>query len=305
VKIRASSILASVIAGGVGAVVALSIGAAHFRMADPVPFSFTYQGQLRNGASLVNGTVDLRFTMWDAATGGQQIGSLIERPGVVARDGRFATELDFGASAFNGDARFVQTEVRSPAGVGQYLALQPRQQITAVPYAMYALNSGDALWRRTADAGAVYVPTGNVGIGTSNPIARFQVSGPAGDASVVLPDGAIGNQEISQTLSYVMPPLSYQVSRTVTVMIPRAGTLSVEVVVGGGSAAVSVNGAPLSLTGSHFPDGSTNPMPGSTILRGIVEVPAGPATVTVSGTSQWASAFMQCTLHAGQLQVLP
>lgn len=304
-KIRASSILASVIAGGVGAVVALSIGAAHFRMADPVPFSFTYQGQLRNGASLVNGTVDLRFTMWDAATGGQQIGSLIERPGIVARDGRFATELDFGASAFNGDARFVQTEVRSPAGVGQYLALQPRQQITAVPYAMYALNSGDALWRRTADAGAVYVPTGNVGIGTSNPTSRLHVVGPEGDSTVSLPNRSIGMTELMESPVLVAADRSFVDTMDFTVVMPRDGLLVLDVEWIRCGSSITVDGLPMGEpTWAHFL-GCSHSQCVRLSGRLTKQLSSGPHRIQSTFSCQGGEAVVRAWVAGGVLPIAP
>jgi hypothetical protein len=37
--------------------------------------AFTYQGHLNDGGAAANGTYDLRFALFDAANGGNQVGS--------------------------------------------------------------------------------------------------------------------------------------------------------------------------------------------------------------------------------------
>ncbi|MBN1139783.1 MAG: hypothetical protein JXM73_24640, partial [Anaerolineae bacterium] len=98
--------------------------------------AFTYQGQLKGPTGLVNGQCDLRFTLWDAVSGGNQAGWgwLVEGAEIV--DGLFTARLDFGEGAFQGDERWLAIEVRCPAGAGDYTALSPRQTLTAAPYAL-------------------------------------------------------------------------------------------------------------------------------------------------------------------------
>lgn len=103
---------------------------------------FTYQGQLKSGSAGVNGKCDFQFELYNVATGGAKIGSTLTRSNVDVVDGRFTVTLDFGASAFPGNNRWLQIKVRCPAGSGSYTGLSPRQHLTAVPYAMYANNAG-------------------------------------------------------------------------------------------------------------------------------------------------------------------
>ena len=104
--------------------------------------AFNYQGRLVLNGTPVNGGADIRISLWDAAAAGSQIGvdQSFLAYGVV--EGLFSVELDFGAGAFAGDARWLEIEVRSPTGVGGYTTLTPRQEINAVPYALHALNGG-------------------------------------------------------------------------------------------------------------------------------------------------------------------
>jgi hypothetical protein len=103
-------------------------------------YSFTYQGQLKDAAGPVNATCDLQFTLWDAASGGSQVGWgwLVE--GVEIVDGLFTARLDFGG-VHDGSARWLEVAVRCPAGSGGYVTLSPRQELTGSPYALYALSA--------------------------------------------------------------------------------------------------------------------------------------------------------------------
>jgi hypothetical protein len=135
-----------VVASGLilGLMLALTAGLGGAQSQGPsavVGTGFTYQGELRDGSGPVNATCDLQFTLWDAASGGSQIGWgwLVE--GVEIVDGVFTARLDFGEGAFQGDGRWLAIEVRCPAGAGSYTALDPRQELTGSPYALYALSA--------------------------------------------------------------------------------------------------------------------------------------------------------------------
>ena len=96
---------------------------------------FTYQGRLVIGGNPASGNYDLVFTLFDAATGGNQIGSPITVLTQTLSIGTFTVPLDFGSSAFQGDARWLQISVR-PSGSPTYTILSPRQALTPAPYAL-------------------------------------------------------------------------------------------------------------------------------------------------------------------------
>ena len=225
-----------------GAAIVGLLAAAMFRNTTPVDQTFTYQGQLRNAGQLVNGPVDLKISMWDADTAGVQIGSSNTYNAVPMTDGRFALGLNFGASAFDGSNRWIQVEFRNPAGSGLYQALNPRDKITATPYALYALNGANGVWVYDTKQQSVSVLGKKVGIGTSNPTAALEVvSATGGDDSVKLPAGSIGNGELGV---YLPAAWSFavdlgglgsgnpEVTRTVT--IPADGFLYVQTFAGSG-----------------------------------------------------------------------
>ena len=80
--------------------------------------AFTYQGQLDAGGTLATGTYNFTFTLYDAATGGNVIGSP-QSQSIDVVNGVFTTDLDFGL-VFNGTQYWLeikvgsQTLVRSP-----------------------------------------------------------------------------------------------------------------------------------------------------------------------------------------------
>lgn len=122
--------------------------------------AFTYQGRLTNASGPVSGSCDFRFSLWTAATGGQQAGDTVEKTNVSLDQGVFTVELDFGEGSifgpytFWGDKRWLAVSVRCPAGSGSYTDLTGRVPLNPTPYALSlrpgavvvgAVNGHDAL----------------------------------------------------------------------------------------------------------------------------------------------------------------
>ena len=103
--------------------------------ASPGP-GITYQGRLAEGGQPVSGAFDLRFALFDAPSGGAQIGQTLVFPSVGVVDGAFSVTLDFGAGAFDGNARWLEVAVRHTGQGASVATLDPRQTITPAPYAL-------------------------------------------------------------------------------------------------------------------------------------------------------------------------
>ncbi|MCE2654433.1 MAG: hypothetical protein LW650_13560 [Planctomycetaceae bacterium] len=120
----------------------------------PLTSAFTYQGELGSAGAPASGTYDIRFRLYDAVTGGVQIGGTVCSDNLAVEAGRFSASLDFGA-VFTGQKRFLEIEVRADTGLGcgdesGYTVLSPRQELTAVPNATFAQTAGTAIAAQTA-----------------------------------------------------------------------------------------------------------------------------------------------------------
>ena len=114
--------------------------------AAPLGTAFTYQGHLYDAKHVANGPYDFQFRVFDDSAGTAQIGPDFIADQIEVIDGYFTVELDFGTSIFTGDAKWLQIGVRAGdlEDPNEYTALTPLQNITAVPYALYAESAGDS-----------------------------------------------------------------------------------------------------------------------------------------------------------------
>lgn len=100
--------------------------------------AFAYQGRLIDGGQPASGSYDLQLALTDAATNGNYVGAALTRAPVLVSNGLFAVTLDFGTSAFDGSARWLEIGVRTNGSTAPYILLSPRQAILATPYAVFA-----------------------------------------------------------------------------------------------------------------------------------------------------------------------
>jgi len=138
--------------------------------------AFTYQGRLSKQGLPLTASADFVFTLKDAGKGGDTVASSISIENVSVVEGLFTLDLDFGVTAFNGDERWLEIQVRDPSGFGSFTTLSPRQPVRPAPYALQT-------------RGVFVDEGGKVGIGTTEPAARLDVSGSPGVDGIRFPDG--------------------------------------------------------------------------------------------------------------------
>lgn len=175
--------------------------------------TFTYQGSLAQNGSPANGTFDLIATLWDAPTGGSQVGSAVQLDGLPVQDGLLTMSLDFGAGALR-DARWVQISVDGTA-------LSPRQALTAAPH--------------SATTRGIYVdPTETfVGIGRETPVTGAEVFGISRDtdgfAGMYANAGAAGRPFYGYALNGVPASYHYLDGATGSLHLVHGGAVALTV----------------------------------------------------------------------------
>jgi hypothetical protein len=148
---------------------------------EPVGTSWTYQGQLRRGGAAYNGTCNFQFSLWNALSAGTQKASTQSINGVNVVNGLFTVTLDFGGEpalgiedVFRGDALWLATSVQC-SGDGGFTPLDPRQPITATPYAL-SLRPG-AVINGSATTTLSLIMSGQGGPSTSALVAENHSNG--------------------------------------------------------------------------------------------------------------------------------
>lgn len=154
------------------------LAAATAKSETPLGTDLIYQGNLSSPGMPAVTTADFQFTLHDALNDGALVGAMVPKDNVAIINGVFALSLDFGATAFSGNARWLQVAVRSPAGTGNFTTLTPRQPITSTPHSTYSLQT----------RGLVVDDSGRVGIGVS-PAPAFNTKLEVG-GNVIVPSNS-------------------------------------------------------------------------------------------------------------------
>ncbi len=265
----------------------------------PLGTAFIYQGNLQQSGVAANGLFDIQASLWDAVTNGTQKGTTQTFTAVAVTNGLFTLSPDFGAGVFDGTARWLELDVRTN-GIGSYVALNPRQPVTATPYALEALNSLNATVA-TSFTGAVQdgqlstnvallnhgdVFSGNVGVGptATNPVAPLTVSGrPTGSAvGSVTTSNTPAGVAVAGSFAYVAMTNGLQVF---DVSNPGAPVSLGSLGLGGQQSSVAVAGRFAYLSGPtnsifSIVDVST---PGAPALAETISTGGNPNSVTIAG----------------------
>jgi len=123
--------------------------------------AFTYQGRLTDAGAPANGVFDLELKLFDALSGGAQVGSTVTLGDISVANGLFTVTPDFGAAAFTGNKRWLEIGVRPGISLGAYTPLSSRQELTPTPNAIFSSSAA-------AVTGIVPVANGGTGSATLN-----------------------------------------------------------------------------------------------------------------------------------------
>jgi hypothetical protein len=128
--------------------------------------AFTYQGRLNTGGSPADGSYDIAFALYANNAGGVAIAGPLTNSAVGVTNGLFTTTVDFG-NVLTGASNWIAV---STNGANAFSTLSPRQQLTPVPYAVYAESANASNLVGTIPAGnlsgAALLAGGNAFTGT-------------------------------------------------------------------------------------------------------------------------------------------
>jgi len=174
-----------------------------FAVGDIIGSAFSYQGELMDGSSPANGDYSIQIALMLTEFPGPTAVTFREFPNVTVTNGLFTIpEVDFGDVVYDGTEYWLQLLVKNSNDPGSHIALEPRQRLSAVPYAVQAeflaangASNGEVLQFNGADwvgqavtlspwtvtASQITYTAGKVGIGTGGPNATLHISADASD----------------------------------------------------------------------------------------------------------------------------
>lgn len=126
-----------------------------------VTTAFTYQGKLEKSDGPATGEFDFEFRLYDSRNDGTVIAGPVTVENILVEDGLFATEVDFGSSAFGMMDVWLEVRVREGESTDGFTPLSPRQNIAPAPMAHHALNvepdavGGEQLRDGSVDSGTI------------------------------------------------------------------------------------------------------------------------------------------------------
>ncbi len=195
--------------------------------------AFTYQGRLLDGGTPVDGACDFEFSLWDDPSAGSQIGTTQSKSGVTVSDGYFGVSLDFGVTAFDGEARYLDITVDCD---GSSTPLSPRVTLSGAPYA-HSLRPGAVISGAESTGLKVETSAG----GTATALLAYassqtgQTSGVWGSTNSVEGGvGVVGRAEATSGTAYGLYGISFSAGGTgVYGTAPTTGTVGIATGSGG------------------------------------------------------------------------
>src|SRR6266567_6137496 len=242
--------------------------------------AFGYQGRLMDNGSPATGDYDLQFYLRDALVAGNPVGNTNTRAPVSVTDGLFTVTLDFGAGAFTGAALWLEIGVRTNGSGNVYTVLNPRQALTATPYALYATNAGTAVLAATA------VTASSV---TANAVTGTGIQ----DSSIT--SGKIASGQVVKSLNGLSDAVTLSAGTNIT-LTPAANTLQISASASGGGGVTwqVVSGANLTAQPNSAYLLTSDSLP-------TVTLPSSPNTGDVVRVSGSGLAGWKLTQNPGQI----
>jgi trimeric autotransporter adhesin len=130
----------------------------------PAGTAFSYQGRLTDNGAPASGVYDLQFALFDASSGSGLVAGPLVVDDATVTNGLFTVSLDFGSSAFTGQARWLEIAVRPGASTGAFTPLAARQVISPAPHAVFSQFSQSSQTSQSSDSSLAAPWTGISGM---------------------------------------------------------------------------------------------------------------------------------------------
>ncbi|MCA9280119.1 MAG: hypothetical protein H6815_12275 [Phycisphaeraceae bacterium] len=105
--------------------------------------TLAYDGELRLHGERLNGVVDLQFALFDAVSGGNQLGTTLVVNEASIVDGRIAIDLPIAAQHLAGGVKYLQISVRESNSDAEMTILTPRKPVLVAPVSIASHASAD------------------------------------------------------------------------------------------------------------------------------------------------------------------
>jgi hypothetical protein len=208
-------------------ILAAALSFADTTLADPLGSGIAYQGQLTDAGSPANGAYDFQFTLFTSASGGSAVDT-VSVDDLAVSGGLINATLDFTDAPYNGQALWIEVNVRPGASNSSYTTLTPRQPLNATPYALYALSGNPG-------------PPG--AIGPEGPIGATGSQGPIGATGPQGPIGETGAEGLQGSAGVIALPYQATDASALSLAITSTGGIALQgSALGGPSNGIGVEG---------------------------------------------------------------
>ncbi|HLP82889.1 MAG TPA: tail fiber domain-containing protein [Phycisphaerales bacterium] len=185
--------------GGIGSIASWSLefNESAASPASAIDSALTYQGSLNAGGAPVSGSADFRIRVWSDPTStapADALSPVIDVDEVPVNNGLFSLDIStLDITSFN-NTMYIELAVRSPAGTGDFVTLNPRQRFAPTAQSLFASTADIARSLAASDGSPVRALTtdtaGRVGVGTPAPRSSLHVlTGSDAALSNVSPNG--------------------------------------------------------------------------------------------------------------------
>ncbi len=109
----------------------------------------SYQGRLTQSGDPADGAFNFQFNLFDVPVGGAVLATVVQT-NIMVDQGLFTVRLDLDPSVLAQGTAWLEIGIEPADSAENFEVIEPRQPITAVPYALYSPFATESDWAQTA-----------------------------------------------------------------------------------------------------------------------------------------------------------